>query len=110
MAKPRKRAKSARSRQVECQEHGPSEPCMICRHLREGRGLGYILIEADARGFERTALCEECEQLLLAEDGWTGRLFDFADWRLYCAQCLRRELRRGRHRLVGRGRIAPDSE
>ena len=108
MAASRKRTRTTRPRQLDCEQHGASNPCMICHHLRERRGLGYILIAADPGQFELTALCEDCEQLLLAEDGWTDRLFAFADWQLYCEQCLQHELQRRRHRLVGRGRLAPE--
>jgi hypothetical protein len=97
-------------RRIQCDEHGPSPPCMICRHLREGRGLGYVRLTDDSGSIEVTGLCEACAQLLLDEDGWTDRLFAFADWQLYCEQCFRRELRRRRHRLVGRGRLACEED
>ncbi len=94
-------------RQVECAEHGPSEATMICRHLCDGKRLGYYRVKpAPGRDDLETALCAECDALVWEEDGWTDRVYDFADWQIYCRQCFERTLKR--HRLRGVGRLAPD--
>jgi hypothetical protein len=78
---------------VHCAEHGTSDACIICRHLREGWGLRYYAIKGDP-----WAWCQECDAVLEAEQGWSDRLYDFADWKVYCHKCFRRTL--GRHNLV----------
>jgi hypothetical protein len=77
---------------VHCAEHGESEACLLCRHLRTGRGLRFYAIKADP-----WAWCEECDAVLEHEQGWSDRLNQFADWQVYCRECYRRALRR--HRL-----------
>jgi hypothetical protein len=79
--------------QVHCDEHGATEACILCRHLRLGRGLRYYAIKGDP-----WAWCAECDSVLEAEQGWSDRLYQFADWQVYCRQCFRRALRR--HKLV----------
>jgi hypothetical protein len=82
---------------------------MICRHLRDGSGLGYYRVEVPPGvDFYETGLCEECNALFFLEEGWTDRLFDFADWRLFCRDCFEVSLRR--HRLLGVGQHTPDEE
>src|SRR5262245_1948225 len=95
---------SSRRRKVQCDDHGDSNPWMVCRHLREGRRLDFHWIESDPQNDTDAALCDACANLLLAEDAWTDRLWDFADWRLYCEKCWKREKRRRGHRLICRGR------
>jgi len=96
-------------RLTHCELHGTSQPCMICRHLREGSGLGFYRVEVlPEQEFYETALCEECDQMFFEEGGCTMRLFDFADWKLYCRQCLEQVLRG--HRLLGAGRLASENE
>jgi hypothetical protein len=96
-------------RRILCPTHGESDPCMICRHLREAEGLGYFLVKVNpGQDFFETAMCKECDELFWAENGWTHRLFDFADWKLFCRHCF--EERRGFHRLLGTGRLAPDKK
>jgi hypothetical protein len=82
---------------------------MICCHLREGSGLRFYRVEVSPeQDFYETALCEECDRLFFEEGGWTMRLFDFADWKLFCRQCFEQMLRG--HRLLDVGRLAPDKE
>ena len=77
---------------VHCDEHGDSDACIICRHLRAGRGLRYFIIKGDP-----WAWCEECDAVLEAEQGWSDKLYQFAAWQVACRDCFRRALRR--HRL-----------
>ena len=71
---------------IDCDEHGPSAACLICRHLREGAGLGYFAIAAEP-GESAQAWCEACDQTLAQERGWTDKASAQADWALYCTQC-----------------------
>ncbi len=83
---------------VHCDQHGVTAYCIVCRHLREGRGLGYWAIppEAEEPG---QAWCEACDAVLEEDRGWTDRGDAQADWKLYCAGCyaaaLARHSRRG---------------
>jgi hypothetical protein len=100
---------AGRRKRIHCDEHGESEPCMICRHLREETGLGFYRVTVDpGQDDYETALCEACDELFWEEEGWTDRLFDFADWQLYCRSCFEKTLRS--HRLLGIGKLAPDEE
>ena len=97
------------AKQVQCPTHGPTAGCIICRHLRDGSGLGYYRVGVPPGvDFYETGLCDECDALLFAEEGWTDRLFDFAGWKLYCRGCFESVL--GRHRLLSVGQHAPDEE
>src|SRR5262245_29545720 len=78
---------------VYCEEHGDSFPCILCRHLCEGTGMGYFAIRKDP-----WAWCEACDAILEAEQGWSDRLYEFADWEVYCRVCYRKTLRR--HQLL----------
>ena len=92
-----------------CERHGRSEGCMICRHLREVNGLGYYRVEVTpGRDDYETALCGSCDEMLWKEEGWTDRLYHFADWKLFCRGCFDETLKR--HRLLGVGRLGEDEE
>ncbi len=95
------------AKQVQCPTHGLTSGCMICRHLREGSGLGYYRVTVPPGvDFYETGLCEECDKLFFKEGGWTMRLFDFADWKLCCRGCFEHLLTG--HRLLGVGQLARD--
>jgi hypothetical protein len=83
---------------IHCDRHGPTAYCMICRHLREGSGLGYSAIKPEPEE-PAQAWCEECDAALDRDRGWSDRATALADWRLYCAVCyeqaLARHIRRG---------------
>jgi hypothetical protein len=83
---------------IDCDEHGSSPGCIICRHLGEGRGLGFWSIKAAADG-PAQAWCEDCDKVLEEDRGWTDRGDAQADWQIYCTQCYRRTLRR--HKRLG---------
>jgi|SRR6516165_2749660 hypothetical protein len=78
---------------VYCSTHGNTTAGIICRHLREGRGLNYFAIKTDP-----WAWCEACDKVLEEERDWTDRFSQFADWKVYCRQCYTKTLRR--HRLI----------
>jgi hypothetical protein len=97
------------AKQVQCPTHGVTAGCVICRHLRDGSDLGYYRIEVPPGvDFYETGLCEACDALLWEEDGWTDRLFDFADWKLFCRECFEGTLKR--HRLLGVGQHTSEEE
>lgn len=82
---------------------------MICRHLRVGSGIGFYRVEVPPGSDDHeTGLCERCDKLFWQEEGWTDKLFDFAEWELYCRQCYEKVLER--HRLLGVGRLGPGEE
>jgi len=82
---------------------------MICQHLRDGAGLGFFRVEVPPGSDDyETGLCERCDALLWQEEGWTDRLFDFADWKLFCRECFEDVL--GRHLLLGVGQLAPGDD
>ena len=96
-------------KRVRCPTHGLRAGRMICRHLRDGTGLGYYRVAVPPGvDFYETGLCEECDRLFFEEGGWTMRLFDFADWKLFCRECFDRVVER--HRLLGVGQLADDDE
>jgi hypothetical protein len=102
---------SQHPRRIDCDEHGPSLPWMVCVHLREGRRLSYDRVQFEPVGQDLTAVfCQRCARLLFEEDSWNEKLADFADWKLYCEPCWLREKRRRGHRLKSKGRITPQYE
>jgi hypothetical protein len=94
---------------VECARHGACKGCMICRHLREGQGLGYwrVKVPPSSDDYE-TGMCEECDAFFWREQGWTDQLFEFAGWKLFCRKCYAEVL--DRHRLVGIGKLGDGQE
>jgi hypothetical protein len=89
---------------IHCEEHGPSAGRMVCQHLCSGSGLGYARVEVPPGEDDyETAMCEACEQLLLAENAWSDKLSAFAGWKLYCCQCYDALLLR--HTLVAEGQM-----
>ena len=81
---------------IRCAEHGVTPYCLICRHLRDGSGLWYFAIRAEA-GEPAQAWCEWCDEVLAREQGWTDRADLQAGWKLYCTVCYKAAL--GRHNL-----------
>jgi hypothetical protein len=97
----RKKKKSAgrsKSRVVHCDEHGEMAGCILCRHLCEGKRLGYWAIKPDATG-PAQAWCDQCDVVLDEDRGWTDRGDALADWQLYCEKCYAKTL--ARHKLRG---------
>ncbi len=90
------------TKMVECNEHGKCEGCMICQHLFQKKGLGYakVLVEPGDDDYE-TAMCEECEAMLLKENAWSEKLYEFADWQLICRECY--EITLTHHKLIAEG-------
>jgi hypothetical protein len=97
-----KRKSSEPAERVHCDEHGDSVATVICRHLREGSGLGYYAVRDDP-----WAWCEECDHLVESGAGW-HRLNKFAKWQVYCYKCYRRTLRQ--HRRIAWVQLASDKE
>jgi hypothetical protein len=82
---------------AQCEEHGPSPYCLICKHLRERNALGYFAIQAEPTE-PAQAWCEGCDSVLAQERGWNDRADEQADWKLFCTACYERRL--SSHRLV----------
>lgn len=90
-----------------CEQHGPSQSCLICTHLREQSGLGYYAIEASGNESAQ-AWCEECDRVLAKERGWTDFADQCADWQLFCSACYEDRLRKNRLLSWVEGSSAPD--
>ena len=87
---------------IHCVRHGITPYCVICRHLREGFGLGYFAIIPEAEE-PAQAWCEACDNVLEAERGWSDRADAQADWKLYCTGCYAETLARHQLRSWVRG-------
>jgi hypothetical protein len=83
---------------VECDEHGSTPGCLICRHLCAGRSLGYWAIKPNEHG-PAQAWCDDCDVELEKGRGWPDRAFALADFRVYCSYCYDKTLKR--HKLRG---------
>ena len=87
-----------------CDEHGDSVACMICSHLIDDAGRGYARVHAEPNeGDYETLMCSECELLLVEEQGWSAKLYDFAQWKLLCRVCCTEILKK--HTLVADGSL-----
>ena len=94
---------------IHCDRHGVTAYCLICRHLRDGAGLGYWAIEPEPEiGEPAQAWCEGCDAVLDAEQGWTDRADAAADWKLYCAGCYADTLARHEQRGWCAGGPSPE--
>ena len=84
---------------VNCEIHGENEACMICSHLinEEGKDFARILVKPEDDDIE-TAMCVDCETLLLDGKEWSDELTEFAEWKIYCRKCY--ELVLSKHDLV----------
>ena len=71
---------------VHCPVHGPTQYCIICKHLRDGSGLGYFAIKPEPTE-PALAWCEDCDRIFQEERGWSDRADAEADWSLVCANC-----------------------
>ena len=78
---------------IHCDRHGVTAYCIICQHLRDGRGLEFWEIKRDGEE-PAQAWCEACDAILNADRGWTDRGDAHADWKLYCTGCYRETLAR----------------
>jgi hypothetical protein len=75
---------------IHCNNHCASDPCMVCRHLRECRGLRYYATSAScSKGDYILAWCHECHAVLEEEGGWSGKAMDSANLRGLCTSCYR---------------------
>ena len=77
---------------------------MICQHLVSKVGLEYALVKvAPGEDDYETAMCADCESLLLEERAWSEKLYEFAGWKLFCEECYRNLLLN--HILVAEGNM-----
>ena len=90
------------SKGIFCEIHGENEACMLCQHLINEVGKDYtkVLIKPEDDDYE-TAMCVDCETLLLDSGEWGGELDEFAQWKLFCRKCYEKALKK--HDLVAEG-------
>ncbi len=87
---------------VNCKVHGRNEACMICSHLikEEGKAFAKVLVRPEDEDYE-TAMCVDCETLLLDDGEWSEELEKFAEWKLFCRKCYENTIKK--HELVAEG-------
>ncbi|WP_223786819.1 DUF6882 domain-containing protein [Marinicella meishanensis] len=75
--------------QIECSRHGKTNVTFLCRHLVEGEKLGFNLAYDPENPDDLCpdAWCDECDKVLDAEGGWTGKFEKFADIKVLCSRC-----------------------
>ncbi len=98
MTKKGKKSVKSPPRLVECDDHGSTPDCLVCKHLCDRRGLGYWAIKSDDTGPDQ-AWCNDCDAVLEEDRGWSDRACAVADWQIYCTFCYDKTLKR--HKLLG---------
>lgn len=80
---------------VNCPNHGPQEPCVVCGHilLAKDRVVGFIENSTDNEGPQ--AWCDDCESFFQREGSISEAFRKFHDLRVVCVQCY--DLYRSRH-------------
>ena len=75
---------------MECPLHGSRPPAFICRHLRQGEGLGFNtpLDAVDPELPFENAWCDACEKVRVREGGWNDASEAFAGVMPICDGCL----------------------
>lgn len=71
---------------VECDTHGESYATFACQHLAKGSGLGFFYDDTsdDSRP---DAWCGDCDEIMMADDGWNEENEKTAQITLLCANC-----------------------
>src|SRR5262245_39022157 len=91
-----RRRNSSPKRQVHCDQHGSTDPAFVCRHAKDGSGLGfYIAISpypdypavGDFEGCPN-GWCGECEAKRLECGGWNDESESFSGVTLVCRHCF----------------------
>lgn len=72
-----------------CRDHGEADPCLICSHLRKGRGLGFNDVAAPRPDGVREVICNRCA-FWLGMPGPVAQPFGFlfGDRMRVCEHCL----------------------
>ncbi len=72
---------------IDCDVHGTSASCVVCRHLATEceRVVGFVENSDDPNDLQ--AWCDECEQLFAEEQDLTERFREFCDIMLVCTGC-----------------------
>lgn len=91
-----KHRKPSVNREVHCGVHGVSGPAFICRHAKQGTGLGFYVATGlnpnDPPGgpFDDSpnGWCEECEKKRVQCGGWNDDSEAFAGVTLVCIHCF----------------------
>ena len=71
---------------VECDVHGTSHATFVCRHLAREEGLEFFCDEG-SEDPRPDAWCGECDERMMADDGWNEENEEFAGITLLCANC-----------------------
>jgi hypothetical protein len=96
-----KRRKSPANRQVHCGEHGTYGPAFVCRHAKQGAGLGFYVASSPNPdklvdgNFDDcpNGWCAACEKKRILCGGWNDESEAFAGVTLVCTRCFE-EIRR----------------
>ena len=96
-----KGAGPAAERRVHCAQHGATGPAFVCRHARQGSGLGFYVANGPHPGDEGESpfkgcpngWCGECEQKRRECGGWNDESEAFSGVTLVCVYCFE-EIRR----------------
>jgi len=74
---------------MECARHGMQKPAFICKHLRNGRSLGFFVPDEAPTEEEpwKEAWCRVCEQVRINEGSWNDRSELFAGVMPICEAC-----------------------
>jgi hypothetical protein len=89
------------SRRVICGEHGERRPTFVCRHLVQGRGVGFITPNQppkDDESGEEAAWCNECEKIRQRQGGWDDISEAFAGVTMICDACFEAARQRNQDR------------
>jgi hypothetical protein len=79
---------------VECARHGKCDAAFVCQHLvagADGPPLGFNAAGIDPynrRWGDQNGWCDECDQVLVLEGGWTDAAEEFASIKLVCDECF----------------------
>jgi hypothetical protein len=80
---------SGSENKVVCNTHGTANATFLCRHLVEGKNLGFNIgyDPENPDDLYPDAWCDECEEVLDAEGAWNDKSEKFADIKLLCSHC-----------------------
>lgn len=76
------------SNTVNCHNHGECEETFVCSHLTEATaGLGFNRNEPTEEDSFPYALCDNCDLIFQAHQGWTEEAEKLIELRLLCSRC-----------------------
>ena len=76
---------------IHCDTHGETQQTFVCSHLTEHEaGQGFNCNEPTEENPFPDALCDNCELIFQAHQGWTEESEKLVEFRLLCAGCYER--------------------